>query len=89
MLAAAVAVAGDAPPAPASPPPAGAGAPAVPVDNDPMHKVECRRLEETGSRLGAKRVCMTREEWLAVAREGRRMVEDVQNRGNAAKVPGL
>ena len=89
MMAAAVAAAGDAPPAAASPPPAGATTPAQPVDTDPMHKVECRRMEETGTRLGAKRVCMTREEWAAVARQARSMTEDVQTRGSSARTPGL
>ena len=53
-----------------------------------MDKVECRRLEETGTLLGAKRVCMTRQEWLDAARDARRMTEDVQTRGSAAKTPG-
>lgn len=47
----------------------------------PTDKVECRRLEETGTRLGAKRICMSHREWADAAHEGRKMTEDVQNRG--------
>ncbi len=53
-----------------------------------MDKVECRREEETGSRLGAKKICMTRQEWANAARDARTMTEDVQTRGSAAKTPG-
>ena len=53
-----------------------------------MDKIECRREEETGSRLGAKRICMTRQEWANVARDARSMTEDVQARGSSAKTPG-
>ena len=80
IMAAAVVGASDAPP-PSSAPPAAKPA-------NPMDKVECRRLEETGTLLGAKRVCMTRQEWLDAARDARRMTEDVQTRGSAAKTPG-
>ena len=71
------------------PPPSSAPAAANPAASDnSMDKVECRRLEETGTRLGAKRVCMTRQEWLDAAREARTMTEDVQTRGSSAKTPG-
>ena len=80
---AAAAVTAGAPPA-ATPPSSSAPA----ASDNPMDKVECRRLEETGTRLGAKRVCMTRQEWLDAAREARTMTEDVQTRGSSAKTPG-
>ena len=87
MMAAATAAAGAPPAAPAPPAPPASSAPAKPTD--PMDKVECRRMEETGTLLGAKRVCMTKREWADAAREGRRMTEDVQTRGSAAKTPGF
>ncbi len=82
ILAAAAVGATDAPPSSA---PAAVAKPA----QNPLDKVECRRMEETGTLLGAKRVCMTRQEWLDAAREARRMTEDVQARGSAAKTPGF
>ena len=89
MMAAAVAAAGDAPPPPASPPPAPAAtAPAKPVVNNSMDQIECRRLVETGSLLGGKRVCATRQEWLDASRDARTMTEQSQNRGGMVKTPG-
>ena len=38
----------------------------------------CREVAETGSRLGGKRICMTREEWDAQRRETRDSVERAQ-----------
>ncbi len=89
MMAAAAAAAGDAP-APAAPPsPPAATAPLKPAVNDnPMEQIECRRLEETGSRLGGKSVCLTRQQWLDQAREAREMTEQSQNRGLMTKTPG-
>ena len=86
MMAAAAAVAGGSPAAPSasSEPPT----PASAKPANPMDKVECRREEETGSRLGAKKICMTRQEWANAARDARTMTEDVQTRGSAAKTPG-
>jgi hypothetical protein len=44
---------------------AGAGttvSPAV-VKPDPQEKVICKREEETGSRLGSQKICMTKAQW--------------------------
>ena len=38
----------------------------------------CRDVGETGSRLGGKRICMSREEWDAQRREARANVERAQ-----------
>ncbi len=84
-------VTGSAGPSPPSTPPAAppaAAASVKPTADDPGAKIECRRMDETGSRLGGKRVCMTRQEWADAAREARTMTEDVQNRGMGARVPG-
>ncbi len=82
MMAAAAVGAGDAPP------PSSAPAAKPPASENPMDKVECRRMQETGSLLGGKRVCMTRQEWLNAARDAREMTEGVQNRGGFTKTPG-
>jgi hypothetical protein len=36
---------------------------AAPAKKDGGDKVICREMGETGSRLGAKRVCLTRDQW--------------------------
>jgi hypothetical protein len=38
----------------------------------------CRDVGETGSRLGGKRICMSRDEWEAQRREARANVERAQ-----------
>lgn len=42
--------------------------------------IVCRDLEETGSRLSSKRVCMTREEWEVARRDARVAIEQAQTR---------
>ena len=37
---------------------------------DPKRKI-CETVEETGSRLGSKRICMTAEQWAAQNRDTR------------------
>ena len=39
----------------------------------------CRTIDETGSRLGGKRVCMTREQWEENRTQARQSVERTQN----------
>ncbi|MDB5690956.1 MAG: hypothetical protein JWO81_19 [Alphaproteobacteria bacterium] len=39
----------------------------------------CRETGETGSRLGSKRVCMTREQWDQNRRDAREMTEQAQS----------
>ncbi len=46
--------------------------------NDP-NKIVCQKEERIGSRLGAKKICLTVAEWAARAREGRDQTEDVQS----------
>jgi hypothetical protein len=43
----------------------------------PGEKV-CERVEKTGSRLGAGKVCMTAEQWYEVRREDREDLERAQ-----------
>jgi len=42
-------------------------------------KMVCKKEEQIGSRLGAKRICMTAEQWAEKAREQREFAEDVQS----------
>lgn len=52
---------------------------------DPNKKI-CERIEETGTRLGARRVCMTRQEWDAQRSNHRNEVERTQQ--NTTYKPG-
>jgi hypothetical protein len=44
-------------------------------------RVICQRVEETGSRLGGKRVCKTAREWTEQRQHDREAAEDAQGRG--------
>jgi hypothetical protein len=57
--------------------PSGAAGAALNTENDP-NSVICRRVESTGSRLQAKRVCATAAEWAAIKAANRLAVERVQ-----------
>ena len=47
------------------------------------NEIVCEKQETTGSRLGAKRVCMTRSEWAERRLQDRQELERVQvHRGN-------
>lgn len=51
-----------------------AAAPAQPAEKaeaQPEERKICRRIETTGARTGGQRVCLTREEWRRIDREGR------------------
>jgi hypothetical protein len=62
--------------APAAPPPANAQTTAKPA-GDPNEMI-CEKQEVTGSRLGGKRVCMTRAEWADRKLQDRQELERVQ-----------
>ena len=55
-------------------------APAAPAD--PMEKVICRRFTETGSLTKAKRVCLTKREWVLADEKGRALAEKMVEDGN-------
>jgi len=46
---------------------------------DKGSKMICREIDETGSRLGGKRVCMTRDQWEEQKRAARSAVERAQS----------
>jgi hypothetical protein len=43
-----------------------------------VNKLICKKEEEIGSRLGAKKVCLTLEQWQARTSEDRQQLERVQ-----------
>lgn len=45
---------------------------------DQADPIECRKFQEIGSRLKIKRICMSRSEWAAQAREDRMNIERSQ-----------
>jgi hypothetical protein len=49
--------------------------PAVGTSTAELDKVTCRRIEQTGSRLGSKKVCMTKAQWQERTRNDQREVE--------------
>jgi hypothetical protein len=59
------------PPAPAPAKPKGGG-------KDPDQQVICRTQEEIGSRLGGKRICMTKAQWAAQAQDARDTMDTAQ-----------
>lgn len=50
------------------------------ASTDKGSKMICREVDETGSRLGGKRVCMTRDQWEEQKRAARSTVEGAQAR---------
>ncbi|HEX4738550.1 MAG TPA: hypothetical protein VH331_13415 [Allosphingosinicella sp.] len=48
-------------------------------NTDKGSKMICREIDETGSRLGGKRVCMTRDQWEEQRRTARAAVERAQS----------
>ena len=49
----------------------------TPLPTD-AHKMVCKKEEKIGTRLGAKKVCLTAGEWAARASDDREQTEDVQ-----------
>jgi hypothetical protein len=48
-------------------------------EKDP-NRIICQRIEETGSRVAAKKVCMTAQQWEEKRRADREYLEDAQQR---------
>ena len=53
---------------------------------NPGSEQVCRVLKVLGSRLGAKRVCLTRDQWRQQRQDDRQNVESVQQRHRAGNV---
>ncbi len=67
----------NAPPA-AAPPSDAAAATPKPSKFDP-NQVICHREEETGTRLGVKKICHTRQEWADMAATARTQTDQIHN----------
>jgi hypothetical protein len=50
----------------------------APTAKSDVDKLICKKQEEIGSRLGAKKVCMTLEQWQARTNDDRDQLERVQ-----------
>lgn len=50
----------------------------APTANSDVNKLICKKEEQIGSRLGAKKVCMTLEQWQARTSQDRDQLERVQ-----------
>lgn len=55
-------------------------------DRDPNQKV-CEVQQQVGSRLGGKKICLTRAEWTARKAADRESVEMMQRIGNMPCIP--
>jgi len=64
-----------------------AGAQSAPLATPPAAKIEdkdpvvCQRIEETGSRLGFKKVCMRKSQWAEQRNEDRMLIDRSQTVG--------
>ena len=60
--------------------PAAAPAATAPKADDKSNEVVCERQAITGSRLGSRRICMTRAQWADLQLQDRQETERVQTR---------
>ena len=65
-------------PALAQAPGSGSGNPAA-KDKDP-NRIICEKVQETGSRLNMRKVCMTAQQWEEQRRRDRENLQDAQQR---------
>ncbi len=56
-----------------------AGQPAKPAKNDPNRMI-CEKIEQIGSRLATKRICMTAAQWEEKRRLDREGLENAQSK---------
>lgn len=66
------------PATPTSSPPAAVAPPGNNKKNDPSQKVICKTQDEIGTRLGAKRVCMTKAQWDQQTKDAYYFVDSIQ-----------
>jgi hypothetical protein len=67
--------------------PPAAGDPSTTSDAPNLDQVECRELSPpTGTRLGARRICQTKRQWLALQADSQKTLNDMQRRGGS---PGM
>jgi gas vesicle protein len=56
------------------------GSPAQPAKNQDPNRVICEKIQETGSRLNSRKVCMTAQQWEDQRRRDRENLQDAQQR---------
>jgi hypothetical protein len=61
-----------------SPPATPAGPPTTTKGTAPDQQIICKHEEEVGSRLGGKRVCMTKAQWAQQAQDARDATDGAQ-----------
>jgi len=54
-----------------------------PVAKSDLDKLECRNEDTIGSRLEARRVCMTKQQWLSAEQEAKEKIRQLQITGFA------
>jgi invasion protein IalB len=64
--------------APASSQSQATGQPAAPAQTKDPNRVICQRIEDIGSRLASKRICMTSQQWDEQRRQDRMTLQDLQ-----------
>ncbi|HYJ53363.1 MAG TPA: hypothetical protein VEW04_09330 [Allosphingosinicella sp.] len=62
-----------------------AGSTTPTADGPDPNEMICRRVQDSGSRLNASRICMTRQQWIDYQREQRADTERSQNRRAAPR----
>jgi len=50
-------------------------------EKDPLDEIECRKETTIGSRIGGKRVCKTRREWMQIQRDSQAALQKIQDKG--------
>ena len=73
-----------------STPPASSAAPAAKPKpkKDPLDKIVCRDVGETGSHLGGVSVCKTQRAWEGLTSDSQKLLQDTTRGGMGYKSPG-
>jgi len=58
-----------------------------PAKSDP-NRIICEKIQETGSRLNARKVCMTAQQWEEQRRRDRENLQDAQQRSPSTPTSG-
>ena len=66
------------PATPTSSPSAAVAPPGRDKKNDPNQRVICKTQDEIGTRLGGKRICMTKAQWDQQAQDAHDSVDNIQ-----------
>ena len=72
----------------ASSAPAAISAPPAKPKKDPLDKIVCRDVGETGSHLGGVSVCKTQRAWEGLTKDSQKLLQDTTRGGMGYKSPG-